>query len=122
MCSPTRALKSSEMCIRDRYKTGSRNESVVFSMQTFVVKLASAVSVLIAGIGIDLIGLDDTAAVQSESTLLGLQNAYNTSRAQTEQQRAGAVEQLNLARQGCSCFRTRGRTPVPSMPPKMAAA
>ncbi len=54
------------------YKTGSRNESVVFSMQTFVVKLASAVSVLIAGIGIDLIGLDDTAAVQSESTLLGL--------------------------------------------------
>ena len=54
------------------YKTGRRNESVVFSMQTFVVKLASAVSVLIAGIGIDLIGLDDTAAVQSESTLLGL--------------------------------------------------
>ena len=54
------------------YKTGSRNESVVFSMQTFVVKPASAVSVLIAGIGIDLIGLDDTAAVQSESTLLGL--------------------------------------------------
>lgn len=36
----------------------------------------------------------------AESTLLGLQNAYNTSRAQTEQQRAGAVEQLNLARQG----------------------
>lgn len=54
------------------YKTGSRNESVVFSMQTFVVKLASAVSVLIAGVGIDLIGLDDTAAVQSEGTLLGL--------------------------------------------------
>ena len=54
------------------YKTGRRNESVVFSMQTFVVKLASAVSVLIAGVGIDLIGLDDTAAVQTESTLLGL--------------------------------------------------
>lgn len=54
------------------YKTGRRNESVVFSMQTFVVKLASAVSVLIAGVGIDLIGLDDTAAVQAESTLLGL--------------------------------------------------
>ena len=41
-------------------------------MQTFVVKLASAVSVLIAGVGIDLIGLDDTAAVQSAGTLLGL--------------------------------------------------
>lgn len=54
------------------YKTGQRNESVVFSMQTFVVKLASAVSVLIAGVGIDLIGLDDTAAVQSAGTLLGL--------------------------------------------------
>ena len=54
------------------YKTGQRNESVVFSMQTFVVKLASAVSVLIAGVGIDLIGLDDTVAVQSEGTLLGL--------------------------------------------------
>lgn len=54
------------------YKTGRRNESVVFSMQTFVVKLASAVSVLIAGVGIDLIGLDDTAAVQTESTLMGL--------------------------------------------------
>lgn len=54
------------------YKTGQRNESVVFSMQTFVVKLASAVSVLIAGVGIDLIGLDDTVAVQSAGTLLGL--------------------------------------------------
>lgn len=54
------------------YKTGQRNESVVFSMQTFVVKLASAISVLIAGVGLDLIGLDDTVAVQAESTLLGL--------------------------------------------------
>ena len=54
------------------YKTGRRNESVVFSMQTFVVKLASAVSVLIAGVGLDLIGLDDTAPVQAESTLVGL--------------------------------------------------
>lgn len=54
------------------YKTGQRNESVVFSMQTFVVKLASAISVLIAGVGIDLIGLDDTLPVQAESTLLGL--------------------------------------------------
>ena len=54
------------------YKTGQRNESVVFSMQTFVVKLASAVRVLIAGVGIDLIGLDDTVAVQSTGTLMGL--------------------------------------------------
>lgn len=54
------------------YKTGQRNESVIFSMQTFVVKLASAVSVLIAGVGIDLIGLDVTVPVQSSGTLLGL--------------------------------------------------
>ena len=54
------------------YKTGQRSESVVFSMQTFVVKLASAISVLMAGVGIDLIGLDVTAPVQSAGTLLGL--------------------------------------------------
>lgn len=54
------------------YKSGHRNESVIFSMQTFVVKLASAISVLIAGIGIDLIGLNQDALVQSDSTLFGL--------------------------------------------------
>lgn len=56
------------------YKTGARNESVIFSMQTFVVKLASAVSVLIAGVGISVIGLDTTSdtAVQTASALLGL--------------------------------------------------
>ena len=41
-------------------------------MQTFVVKLASAISVLVAGVGIDLIGLDTEAAVQTAGTLLGL--------------------------------------------------
>lgn len=55
-----------------QYKTGQRNESVIFSMQTFVVKLASAISVLIAGVGIDIIGLDKSAEVQTTSTLLGL--------------------------------------------------
>ena len=58
------------------YKTGSRNESVIFSMQTFVVKLASAISVLIAGVGIDAIGLiqtaDDVIPTQTPGTLLGL--------------------------------------------------
>ena len=59
-------------------KTGRREESVIFSMQTFVVKLASGVSVFIAGIGLDLIGLkgdsDSNAPVvaQSEQTLMGL--------------------------------------------------
>ena len=59
-------------------KTGHREESVIFSMQTFVVKLASGVSVFITGIGLDLIGLvgnsdaESVVAQQSESTLVGL--------------------------------------------------
>lgn len=54
------------------WKTKQRSESVIFSMQTFVVQLASAFSVLIAGIGIDLIHLDKNAEVQTASTLLGM--------------------------------------------------
>lgn len=60
-------------------KSGRREESVIFSMQTFVVKLASGLSVFIAGIGIDLIGLvGDSSSTsteiitQSSSTILGL--------------------------------------------------
>ncbi|MFR8332306.1 MAG: MFS transporter [Oscillospiraceae bacterium] len=53
-------------------KNGSRNESVIFSMQTFVVKLASAVSVLVAGVGLDVIRLDNTLPVQTPETLFGL--------------------------------------------------
>lgn len=54
------------------WKTGQRSESVIFSMQTFVVQLASAFSVFIAGVGLDLIRLDSKAEVQSSSTLLGM--------------------------------------------------
>ena len=59
-------------------KSGHREESVIFSMQTFVVKAASGVSVFIAGVGLDVIGLvgnsEQTGPVaeQSTSTLLGL--------------------------------------------------
>ncbi len=59
-------------------KTGRREESVIFSMQTFVVKAASGVSVFLTGIGLDLIGLagntDETGPIarQAESTILGL--------------------------------------------------
>lgn len=59
-------------------KTGRREESVIFSMQTFVVKAASGVAVFITGIGLDLIGLvgntDETSEIvaQSDSTILGL--------------------------------------------------
>lgn len=54
------------------WKNHQRNESVVFSLQTFVVKLASAISVFIAGVGIDLIKLDVDATVQSAGTLFGM--------------------------------------------------
>jgi melibiose permease len=59
-------------------KTGRREESVIFSMQTFVVKAASGVAVFITGIGLDLIGLagntDETGPIaqQSAGTILGL--------------------------------------------------
>ena len=58
-------------------KTGHREESVIFSMQTFVVKAASGFAVFLTGIGIDLIGLvrsasDNEIIVQSASTLNGL--------------------------------------------------
>ncbi len=59
-------------------KTGRREESVIFSMQTFVVKAASGVAVFITGIGLDLIGLvgdsseTGAAVAQSASTIMGL--------------------------------------------------
>ncbi len=60
------------------WKTGHREESVIFSMQTFVVKAASGVAVFIAGAGLDLIGFTgnsgDTGEIvaQSASTLFSL--------------------------------------------------
>lgn len=59
-------------------QTGHREESVIFSMQTFVVKLASGVAVFLTGIGLDLIGLvgntneGETIVQQSAATLTGL--------------------------------------------------
>lgn len=54
------------------WKDNQRNESVIFSLQTFVVKLASAVSVLVAGVGIDIIGLNEDVITQSTHTIIGL--------------------------------------------------
>ena len=39
------------------YKNGRRDESVIFSMQTFVVKLASGVAVFITGVALDLFNI-----------------------------------------------------------------
>ena len=51
---------------------GRRDESVVSSLQTLMVKMSSAFAVLIAGIGLDLISLNKTAAAQSAASILGL--------------------------------------------------
>ncbi len=54
-------------------KNGSREESVIFSMQTFTVKLASGVAVALAGGIIEWIKLDTAdGAVQTAETLNGL--------------------------------------------------
>ncbi|MBP3891328.1 MAG: MFS transporter [Solobacterium sp.] len=58
-------------------KTGRREESVIFSMQTFVVKLASGLAVFLTGIGLDLIGLvgntdEGEIVAQSAGTIMGL--------------------------------------------------
>lgn len=53
------------------FKLGTRNESVLFSMQTLIVKFAGAFSGFISGIGLTLIGY--TANVeQSASTIAGM--------------------------------------------------
>lgn len=46
----------SEVVDYGEYKLGTRNESVLFSMQTFVVKFAGAFSGFLSGIGLKLIG------------------------------------------------------------------
>ena len=53
-------------------KNHTREESVIFSMQTFTVKLASGLAVFLAGIVVDLIHLETDAAVQSAGTLTQL--------------------------------------------------
>ena len=54
------------------WKNGSRDESVIFSMQTFTVKLASGLAVFLAGLIIDWVHLDTESEVQSAATLSGM--------------------------------------------------
>lgn len=53
-------------------KNKTREESVIFSMQTFTVKLASGIAVFIAGLAIDLIKLDTEAEEAGSQTLSAL--------------------------------------------------
>ncbi len=54
------------------YKTGHRSESVIFSVQTMLVKFAGAASGFIVGVGLTLIGYQPNQ-VQSDQTIVGLQ-------------------------------------------------
>lgn len=53
------------------FKLGTRNESILFSTQTFVVKLAGALSGFISGAGLSCIGFV-ADAVQSPAAVLGI--------------------------------------------------
>ncbi|MGL5378484.1 melibiose:sodium transporter MelB [Clostridium sp.] len=53
------------------YKVGKRSESIVFSMQTFIVKFSTAFSGLIVGIGLNLINYVPNAT-QTAETILGM--------------------------------------------------
>ena len=60
------------------YKNGHREESVICSMQTFVVKMASGVTAGVGGIVLKLIGLDTSeGAVNSEKALLSMRVAMS---------------------------------------------
>ena len=66
-------------------KTGRREESVIFSMQTFVVKAASGVAVFLTGIGLALIGLvgntEETGPVLSLIHISEIQFRHRTAQA-----------------------------------------
>ncbi|MEG0237867.1 MFS transporter, partial [Cetobacterium sp.] len=53
------------------FKFGSRNESVIFSVQTLLVKSASAVSGWLIGMGLSLVGYVPNVA-QSGSAIMGI--------------------------------------------------
>lgn len=58
-------------------KTGQRSESTVFSVQTFVVKLATGLSMGIVGLGLELFGFvespdSEELLPQTDTTLLGI--------------------------------------------------
>jgi melibiose permease len=58
----------SEVVDYGEYKLGTRNESILFSMQTFVVKFAGAFSGLVSGIGLTVIGYQKNQAQTATAT------------------------------------------------------
>ncbi|MCR5451015.1 MAG: glycoside-pentoside-hexuronide (GPH):cation symporter [Lachnospiraceae bacterium] len=50
-------------------KNGHREESVIFSMQTFVVKLASGIAIMVTAIALQIFKLSDEAASKEQETM-----------------------------------------------------
>ena len=61
----------SEVADYGEYQLGTRNESILFSMQTFVVKFGGAFSGFLSGIGLTIIGFHANQ-VQSAGTMAGM--------------------------------------------------
>lgn len=55
-----------------QYKLGTRNESIIFSVQTLLVKSASAISGWLIGVGLSSIGYVAGAAIQTDATITGI--------------------------------------------------
>jgi len=53
-------------------KNNSRDESIIFSMQTFTVKLASGIAVFLAGLVVEWVHIDTEVVEQAAGTLTGL--------------------------------------------------
>lgn len=58
------------------HKLGQRNEALAFSVQTFIVKLATGISLGIIGIGLQIFrfvpAIEDVVQPQSQSTIIGM--------------------------------------------------
>jgi Na+/melibiose symporter-like transporter len=57
-------------CDYGEIKNGRRDESVIFSMQTFVVKLASGIAALVASITLTVFNIQQQSDVQMELSVL----------------------------------------------------
>lgn len=57
-------------------KTGRREDSIVSSLQTLMVKLSAAFASLLVGIGIDLVHLNEKVIIQTPDTLARLRFLY----------------------------------------------
>jgi melibiose permease len=55
-----------------QYKMGTRNESIVFSVQPMLVKFAAAFAGAFVGFGLSIVGKNSDLAVQSASTKAGM--------------------------------------------------